>query len=485
LSRTVCRRAKVGENTSPVRRNRGFDIDGILSTEPLPERGVAGRDGAAMTELSGGAFPAARPGLVVQRDHARLHHDGSTYRLAHWRLLHNGTTRPVSRYLMRVEVDRYPGDPKKSRRHHRGRRLTLDELDVSAWSAGVTGGTTASAIPPTGSPAWEPMEVRLPPKSVRPAAIELWLQFGNDHRGFRLYPGGWAWIHYTYQVSAEQWGRWFQRAVRHATGTMSVELDFPAELEPDCWGVAESLDGEMPLPTEIVREESAGRAVFRWSTSSLSDLPQVGDRYRLEWHFRRGVPEENGEAPPSRAMQRIGIVQRGNPLLTAAAREFDLPLERADATRLLASLRHAAERARSNHNFEGGLGISAPQIGIGRAATVVLPPEGGSYVGMLNPRILARSDTATRDWEGCLSFFDIRGEVSRPDWLLIEHQHLDGATEQVRLEGRIARIVSHELDHLSGRLFDTITGARLQPVETYRELKAAGLLHQPGRTKRP
>ena len=432
--------------------------------------------------------PAQRPALAVRRelvvrhDHARLYYDGGCYRLAQWRLLHNGTTRPVTQYLMRIKVDRYPKDKERSRRHHRDRPLKLEELGVTAWFAVIAAPGGGAAPPPAGeSRAWEPMRLRLPPKTEEPATIELWLQFENENRKFWLYPGRMAWIHYTYQVSDEQWGRWFQRAVRHSTEVLSVELDFPADLDPDCWGVAESLGGEMPLPTEIIREDPPGRrTVFWWSTASLSDLPQVGDRYRLEWYFRRGVPEEGSAMTPSETMQRIGIVQRGNPMLTVPAREFDLPLESPDAVRLLQSLKDAADRVRQHHVFDSGMGIAAPQIGIGWAAAVVWPPDGGDYIELLNPRVVEASKVTSRVWEGCLSFFDVRGEVPRPTWLVIEHERIDGTTERTRLDGRLAGLIGHEVDHLRGVLFDSIGGVRLRPVQEYRELKAAGRLTDPG-----
>ncbi|MFE7543128.1 hypothetical protein [Streptomyces platensis] len=39
------------------------------------------------------------------------HNDGHSYRLTKKRLLRNTGDEPVTRYLIRISVDRYPGDP--------------------------------------------------------------------------------------------------------------------------------------------------------------------------------------------------------------------------------------------------------------------------------------------------------------------------------------------------------------------------------------
>ena len=45
----------------------------------------------------------------------------------------------------------------------------------------------------------------------RDAAKEVWLLFANDHGQFPLYPGESTWIEYSYTVSDDKWGPWFQR----------------------------------------------------------------------------------------------------------------------------------------------------------------------------------------------------------------------------------------------------------------------------------
>ena len=74
------------------------------------------------------------------------------------------------------------------------------------------------------------------------------------------------------------------------------------------------------------------------------------------------------------------------------ARPFDLPSEAEDARRVVAQLVSTLERVGQVHKFVKGMGLAAPQIGIGRSAAVIRTPE-GETVTLLNPRISDESDT--------------------------------------------------------------------------------------------
>src|SRR5262245_610413 len=74
---------------------------------------------------------------------------------------------------------------------------------------------------------------------------------------------------------------------------------------------------------------------------------------------------------PSETMRRLGIVQEGDPILREVARRYDLPAEAEDARRVVAQLSSTISRVEAAHVFGRGVGIAAPQIGIGGAATLV------------------------------------------------------------------------------------------------------------------
>lgn len=78
--------------------------------------------------------PAA--GLVVEVDEATLRYDDRVYHAYQLRRLVNTGTEPITRYLMRISVDRYPGDPERSARLYRANPLRWDELRLSATCNG-------------------------------------------------------------------------------------------------------------------------------------------------------------------------------------------------------------------------------------------------------------------------------------------------------------------------------------------------------------
>ncbi|MFE5301669.1 peptide deformylase [Streptomyces sp. NPDC056632] len=175
---------------------------------------------------------------------------------------------------------------------------------------------------------------------------------------------------------------------------------------------------------------------------------------------------------PSEQMRDLGVVQRGAPVLAEAARTYDLPAERDAAERAVEQLFSSMERIGQVHPFAKGMGLAAPQIAIGRAAAVVQPPDPGTPpVVLLNPRITEWSDETDEQYEGCLSFFDVRGLVPRPLRITVETTTLEGQVMTTVYERGLARLIHHEIDHLDGLLYTARmrTGVTPIPVEQYRQ----------------
>jgi peptide deformylase len=379
------------------------------------------------------SMPQPPTGLVVEHDDAELVYSDGVYLAKQRRRITNVGTHPVTRYLMRISVDRHPGDPARSNELYRTDPLTWEELHLTARCG-------------DDQMAWTV-------KQDRDAFKEVWLLFENRNGRFPLYPGQSAWIEYSYFVREDQWGQWFQRAVRLPTQRLSARLVFPAELDPAVWGMETSMTAEAyPFRTAIEQHEQDGNRVFSWAT----EAPPLHARYRLEWNFRARQAEEQAAhvRAPSGAekMASIGIIQEGDPILRQVATPFDLPAEAEDARRVVAELNSAIERALTIHNFTKGLGVAAPQIGISRAAAVVRTPD-GETITLLNPQVIDQSTETDEQYEGCWSFFDVRGKVTRPLGLEVEHQAVGGDRRITTFERNIARLVGHEVDHLYGSLY--------------------------------
>ena len=174
---------------------------------------------------------------------------------------------------------------------------------------------------------------------------------------------------------------------------------------------------------------------------------------------------------PSEQMTKIGVVQEGDPLLDRPAQEFDLPVEADDARTTLQRIHEAMDRIAAVHDFSKGMGLAANQIGIDRAAAVVrsTATEVGP-VELLNPVIVDSSPDTDEQYEGCLSFFDVRCQVPRPLTIHVEHEDVTGEKHITAFERGLARLVAHEVDHLHGVLCrDHLpTGRDPIPVEQYR-----------------
>jgi len=102
-----------------------------------------------------------------------------------------------------------------------------------------------------------------------------------------------------------------------------------------------------------------------------------------------------------------------------------------------------------------GIGLAAPQLGIGqRLITVDLSvgEKPDELIILVNPEIL-EEEGETVEEEGCLSVPEIREKVVRPGWVLVRGLTLEGKEVEIEARNLLARVFSHEIDHLEGRLF--------------------------------
>lgn len=102
-----------------------------------------------------------------------------------------------------------------------------------------------------------------------------------------------------------------------------------------------------------------------------------------------------------------------------------------------------------------GIGLAAPQIGVGKRITVIdlsNQKDPKDKIVLVNPEIVHKEGKQVEE-EGCLSLPDIRDKVSRAMKVKVKAQNLEG--EPIELEGTelLARAFQHEIDHLDGILF--------------------------------
>lgn len=101
-----------------------------------------------------------------------------------------------------------------------------------------------------------------------------------------------------------------------------------------------------------------------------------------------------------------------------------------------------------------GVGLAAPQIGLDQQIAIVDIGDEIGTIELINPEILEFSGEQTGP-EGCLSFPNLYGEVTRPNWVKVRAQDRKGKFYTLEAEEFLARAIVHEIDHLNGILFTT------------------------------
>jgi peptide deformylase len=179
-------------------------------------------------------------------------------------------------------------------------------------------------------------------------------------------------------------------------------------------------------------------------------------------------------------MKRVLIItQLGQSVLRKISKNVPLPLSKAH-DRLIDDMIATMKKAK-------GVGIAAPQVGIGRRFFIVAPEPSVRYgrwdprkyrgafsaalghatgtvdegpkapkmapVAMINPVLVKHSTKMVTDWEGCLSIPGLRARVPRYQSVEVEFTTRDGRRLRGKLNGFVARIFQHEFDHINGMVY--------------------------------
>ncbi len=102
-----------------------------------------------------------------------------------------------------------------------------------------------------------------------------------------------------------------------------------------------------------------------------------------------------------------------------------------------------------------GLGLAAPQVGVGLRLAVIDTAAGedeGQKFLLINPEIVSREGTQVGE-EGCLSIPGFREPVKRAHTVKVTGHDEKG--QPIEFDGAelLARAIQHEIDHLHGILF--------------------------------
>ena len=158
---------------------------------------------------------------------------------------------------------------------------------------------------------------------------------------------------------------------------------------------------------------------------------------------------------------KLEIVQYGDPVLRAKGNRIGKIDDR---------IRKLAEDMIETMHAANGVGLAAQQIGEPIQLTVLdvsqvedrptamklngseTDPKSVMPLVLINPQIDLGGETEMGT-EGCLSFPEITGEISRAKSIVVRGQDLEGNRIEIETTGFLARAIQHEVDHLNGILF--------------------------------
>lgn len=123
-------------------------------------------------------------------------------------------------------------------------------------------------------------------------------------------------------------------------------------------------------------------------------------------------------------------------------------IERKDGLDLPELFAQMVETMDANH----GVGLAAPQVGLGIRLLVAHNIETKDTRPFVNPQILQSSRETEIRSEGCLSFPELYGDVERAKSIILRYQDLDLVQHEETITGHFARVLQHEIDHLNGVL---------------------------------
>ncbi|WP_280255389.1 peptide deformylase [Nocardia wallacei] len=141
----------------------------------------------------------------------------------------------------------------------------------------------------------------------------------------------------------------------------------------------------------------------------------------------------------------------GDPVLRARADEV---------TTFDRELRQLVTDLTDTMHGSGGVGMAAPQIGVGLRVFVYDTSSAGQdrpgtrRAGhLVNPTYAVIGAEEQTGPEGCLSIPGLRYDVTRALRVIARGVDFDGAAVEFEADGLLARCVQHETDHLDGVLY--------------------------------
>ena len=110
-----------------------------------------------------------------------------------------------------------------------------------------------------------------------------------------------------------------------------------------------------------------------------------------------------------------------------------------------------------SREHEVGVALAAPQIDELLRVVVIREDfddkKNRNFTVLINPEITKYEGEKVFDYEGCLSIKDIYGKVPRYNKVRVKALDTSGKEIRFTVEGFMARVMQHEIDHTNGIVF--------------------------------
>ena len=146
-------------------------------------------------------------------------------------------------------------------------------------------------------------------------------------------------------------------------------------------------------------------------------------------------------------MAILEVITYGHPVLEKQGEDID---------KITDEIRQLANDMIYTMYAQGGIGLAALQVNVSKRLLVIdIDQKNSNNQAMvfINPEIMKFSEEKEPYKEGCLSFPDIEAEIIRPKTIRMRWMNLEGKTHEEDIDGLLARVLQHEVDHINGIIF--------------------------------
>jgi peptide deformylase len=149
-------------------------------------------------------------------------------------------------------------------------------------------------------------------------------------------------------------------------------------------------------------------------------------------------------------------------IITLPHKDLRVPSKRVglitdDIKQTIADMKVATLDWEASRSHEVSVALAAVQIDVLLRIVILREnfndKDNHNFHVFINPEIVKYEGELEEDFEGCLSIKDIYGRVPRYNKVRVKAINLAGKEFRISLEGFVARIMQHEIDHTKGIVF--------------------------------